>query len=362
MGGYSCLAWLLAFALMIVPPLYGKDSTPARDVHAGCLDPLTGHHGSFSFEKDSDFGDYYVAHNQIKNAIPCFEAAHALNLTGFQTVFNLTLAYLKTDQLQAAHSLVEKQMTMQDSARLHNLFGMVESKQGDFRGAADQYQVAAQAEQSEQNLSDLGSSLLKFQGDSAEKVFRYGVAKYPKSVRLHVGLGLALYAQGEDTRAIEEICRGAALDPSDPQPMEIIGKMEEIPPSMATEIIDRFAGLVRLYPRNGLLLYDYAMALSGRTQSRNDAVSPQLVGLLKRSIALDPHLDKAYFQLGKIEEQQRHFTKAVQYYQTAVRLDPDNGQYLYRLAFTYKNSGNAGMFAKEMKRFRVVNEKTAQTQ
>ena len=303
--------------------------------------------------------------HRIHQAIPCLENAHSIDPTadthGFDVTYNLGLAYLQAGETQAAKSLVENQLRTQDKAALHDLLGTIETTQHHFHAASMQYQIAAQEDASEQNIFDFGTSLLKFQGNSAEKIFRYGVAKYPGSVRMHVGLGSALYAQGQTTEAAQEMCAAAHIDPSDPHPMEMVGKTEQVPPSLASEITARFAALVRLYPQNGKLLYYYAMALSGMWSGQASA-SPRTATLLQRAVVLDPHLAKAHFYLAQIEEQRKQFTRAIENYRKAADLSPTNDQYLYRLAFAYKEAGNQPMFQKELQKFRMVHQQTKKSE
>ena len=327
--------------------------------HGNCLSPATGVGGTFDLQQNIQYSTQYLKLHRIALAIPCLENARAMDSTadsrGFTVAYDLGLAYLQAGRTQDARTLIENQLKLQDKADLHNLLGTIETKQQHFRAASTQYQLAAQQEPNEQNIFDFAASLLKFQGDSAEQIFRYGIAKYPGSVRLHVGLGSALYAQGQSTQAAEEMCAAARIDPSDPHPMELIGETEQIPPSLATEITDRFAFLVHLYPQNAKLLYYYAMALSGMWSGQPSS-GPQTVELLQRALVLDPHLAKAYFYLAQIEEQKKQYPEAMENYRKAAELNPANELYLYRLAFAYKKTGDETMFQKELQAFRTIHE------
>lgn len=330
-----------------------------------CLNPATGRGGTFDLQQNIQYSRFYLKLHRIHQAIPCLENAHSIDPTadthGFDVTYNLGLAYLQAGETQAAKSLVENPLRTQDKAALHDLLGTIETTQHHFHAASMQYQIAAQEDASEQNIFDFGTSLLKFQGNSAEKIFRYGVAKYPGSVRMHVGLGSALYAQGQTTEAAQEMCAAARIDPADPHPMEMIGETEQVPPSLEVEISARFASLVHLYPQNGKILYYYAMARSGMWSGQASA-SPRTATLLQRAVVLDPHLAKAHFYLAQIEEQRKQFTRAIENYRKAADLSPTNDQYLYRLAFAYKEAGNQPMFQKELQKFRMVHQQTKKSE
>lgn len=352
--------WILCFAWVGARPVLARATAKARSGRFVCVDPATGLSGSFTFEQYVRFSQQYLRLHNVSNAIPCLERAHALRETEFSTAYDLMLAYIQEGQMDAARTLAERQLQLQDRAEFHDLLGTIDSRQGRFRAASEQYQIATQEEPSEQNIFDFGSSLSKFEGDSAERIFRFGVAKYPNSVKLHVGLGSALYGHGRSSEGAKEMYQAAMLDPTDPHPMEMIGAAEQIPSSMAQEATARFAALVRLYPQNALLLYYYAMALSGRWSGDSSPVNPQTIELLKQSVLLDPHLAKPYFQLAEMEEQLEHYDEAVRYYERAARLDPANEQYLYRLAFAYKRTGNKSGFMKEIDRFQALHDRTGQ--
>jgi len=329
--------------------------------HGNCLNPDTGVGNAINLKQNIEYGKRYMKLHMVDSAIPCLENAHSEDPNGFSIAYDLGLAFLQTGNTQAAHALIEHQLTLQNNADLQDLLGTIETKQRNYSAASIQYQLAAQQDPSEQNIFDFGTSLLQFEGNAADKIFRYGISKYPNSVRLHVGLGSALYAQGESTQAAEEMCVASRIDPSDPHPMEMIGETEQIPPSLSIEITTQLSNLVRLYPQNGRLLYDYAMALSGIWSGRI-STDPQVVAFLHRAVILDAHLTKAYFYLAQIEEQEKHYKEAVENYRKASDLSPTNDQYIYRLAFAYKETGDDRMFQKELRRFRIVHEKMKKTE
>lgn len=345
-----CFVWVAEAAR----PYTGKLAS------ANCLNPVTGRGGKFDLQRTLQFSKQYLKMHQIADAIPCLERAHAMDPTGDSAgsvvIYDLGLAYLQTGATDAARVLVEKQLKSQDRAEFHDLLGAIETKRQHFHAASTQYQIAAQMDPSEQNIFDFATSLSRFQGSSAEKIFRYGIAKYPGSVKLHVGLGSALYAQGQSTEAAQEMCAAARLDPADPHPMEMIGETQQIPPDLAAEITSHFADLVHRYPQNARLLYDYAMSLSGIWSGQTFPNAGAEV-LLQRVLALDPHLARAYFSLAQIEERKKQYAEAVENYRKAADLSLTNDQYLYRLAFAYKEAGNVRMFQKELQQFRVIHER-----
>lgn len=353
-------ATLLAFvcSVSVAAPVQVRSETTKAGPR-NCKDPITGIHAAFGLQRTLEYSKRYLKMHQLAQAIPCLENAHAMDATGdpvgLTVAYDLGLAYLQVGEAGAARELIEDQLKIENKPELHDLLGAIESKQQHFHAAATQYQIAAQMDPSEQNIFDFATSLAKFEGDSAEKIFRYGTAKYPDSVKLHVGLGAALYARGKSVEAAHEMCVAARLDPTDPHPMEMVGATEQVPPSLEGEIAARFADLVRQYPHNAKLLYYYAMTLSGLWSGRAVA-DPRAITLLNRVLTLDPRLAQAYFSLAQIEEQQKQYAEAVVHYRRAAELDGTNDRYLYRLAFAYKEDGNGAMFQKTLQKFRTIHQ------
>ena len=62
--------------------------------------------------------------------------------------------------------------------------------------------------------------------------FQYGVQKYPRSAKMTVGLGVALYAEGKYDDAVRTLCAAVDLDPTDPKPFQFLGKVSTVSPRL----------------------------------------------------------------------------------------------------------------------------------
>ncbi|MGA9134995.1 MAG: tetratricopeptide repeat protein [Candidatus Sulfotelmatobacter sp.] len=307
------------------------------------------------------FAEQYLDAGQIAKAVPCLENAHRLDRGASDVAYDLGHAYLDTGKVDAARTLVESQLQTDDNPRLHNLLGLIYAQQGQFRDAAAQFQIAAKQKPSEQYVFDFGTSLLRFAGNSSEQIFRYGISKYPASVRLHLGLAYAMWAQGQDVQAAEEMCAAARLDPSDPRTFEMLGDTEEIPASLQPEITERLAALVRRFPQNGKLLFYYAMSLSGVWSGEDPSHLEPVIPMLERAIVLDPKLAGPHDYLARRAEEKGQDAEALDHYRQAAALSPGDERIAYRFAFAYKKAGDEVMFQKEMSRFRALHEKANQS-
>ena len=172
----------------------------------------------------------------------------------------LSLAYVLTGRLTDARQLVQDLLKKKNTAELHNLLGEIEEKDGKFVEAANEYETAAHMDPSESNLFDWGSELLihRTLGPAIE-VFQHATERYPKSPRLVIGLGMALYSRGNYDEAVKALLHGADLDPSDPSCYLFLSKAYDSSPGQADEVIQRFRRFAELQPKNAralLLLRD----------------------------------------------------------------------------------------------------------
>jgi len=275
---------------------------------------------------------------------------------------DLADAEIRAGQYTSAKALLETLMEQQNRAELHSLLGKAEAAQKNYKAAAIEYQKGAEMEPSEDNIFDFGMSLFHLDHNSAIKILRYGVQKYPQSVELHVALGSVLYADGKSLEGAELLCDAEELNPSDPHPMEILADTEIVPATLAPRITSLFAALHNKYESDGLILFDYTMVRSGRWSNDKGAVPPHFADSLKAALRLNPQLPQAYYQLSLISAQQRDYQGEIQFLKKAILLDPGKDEYHYRLAFAYRKSGDETKFREELNEFQKLHNATSDGQ
>jgi tetratricopeptide (TPR) repeat protein len=285
-----------------------------------------------------------------------FAARYAI-CPSYENGRDLADAEIKAGQYESAKSLLGTLLEQRDRAELHTLLGNAESGEKNYKAAAIEYQKAATMDPSEANVFDFGMSLLHLDQNAAITIFRYGLEKYPKSVKIHVALGAALYTAGKSLEGAQLLCDAEDLNPSDPHPMEILADTEIVPPALAPRITSQLASLHRRYPRDGLLLFDYTMVQSGRWSNDKAALPPHFTDSLKEALSLNPRLPQAYFQLGLVYLEQGNSADAIRVLKKAISLDPINDEYHYRLAFAYRKSGNEEKFHEELDQFQKLHGK-----
>jgi tetratricopeptide (TPR) repeat protein len=299
----------------------------------------------------------YLARGKFTQAIPLLEKARTLDPSNFQNGYDLGSAYAQMRQWDRARQEINRVIALRDSPKLHTLLGEIESKIGNRQAAAGEYQIAAQMEPSEPHIFDFGQSLLAFNSDAAITIFSYGVKKFPKSARLRVSLGVAYYVYGSYDRAADTLCQVVDMNPGDPRPIEFLGKIEVLSPERFKQVNRRLEVFLKLHPKNVSVHYDLARNLlhpPGKKPAPEDIVRSER--LLREAIRLNPRFADAYFELGHIAEGKAQKTKAKTLYENAIRLDPSQARYHYRLSFVDRALGNQKSAAREIDLFKQLQE------
>jgi tetratricopeptide (TPR) repeat protein len=327
------------------------DLAEAQFKKAAELDPK-------SYDTNHNLGEAYVRSGQLAKAEPFLALAQQINPSAYDNGYDLALAYLLTNHLADARHLVQDLLKLKDTAELHNLLGEVEEKDGNFVTAANEFQAAAHTDPSESNLFDWASELLLHRTlDPAVDVFTQATARYPKSARLAIGLGMAYYARGNYDDAVKSLLRGADLNPSDPDCYLFLSKAYNSSPGQAEDVIARFHRFSELQPANAKAHYYYAMSLwKGKRAEDAGLDLNQIEALLKKSLALDPKSAEAHLQLGNLYSDRTKFADAIPEYETARKLDPDLADVRYRLGQAYVRTGKKDLAQEEFAVYQKLRE------
>jgi tetratricopeptide (TPR) repeat protein len=311
------------------------------------------------YEANHNLGEFYARANKITEAIPFLDRAQRIDPSSYDNGYDLSLAYLFTGRFNEARQLIYDLAKRKDTAELHNLLGQVEEKEGNFVAAANEFQAAAHMEPSENNIFDWGCELLLHRTlEPAIVIFQQGTERYPDSPRMAIGLGMALYSLGKYDEAVKSLLRAADLNPGDPRGYPFLSGAFDSSPSQAEEVIERFRRFAELQPKNGQAVYYYAMSLWKGKRSQDPNVNlNQIEGLLKKSIALDPKLAEAHFQLANLYSDQRKYSVAIPQYLQARELNPDLADVHYRLAQAYVRTGEKDAAQEEFKIYQQLGAK-----
>jgi tetratricopeptide (TPR) repeat protein len=300
-------------------------------------------------------GEFYFHRERWKQSVHWLSKAYMLSGGDEQVGYDLAFAQMQSGDLTGATQQLSAMETKSDTARVHSLLGEVEEQEGKSSDAAHEYYRAAEIDPSESSIFDLANFLLQhkqYVGYLAESVkfFRYGTSKFPKSSKMLVGLGVALYASQEYDEAVRTLCAAVDLDPSDQRPVTFLGMARKVSPELAAQVDQRLQDFATRYPENAAASYEYAMSLwdrGGGEQGRNLA---EIEALLKRATARAPRWYEPHYQLAMVYESENRSRDAIGELRQAATLQPDFKPAHFELARMYKRVGDNVHAAQEADR------------
>jgi tetratricopeptide (TPR) repeat protein len=319
------------------------------------------------FAAQQRLGEFYLQQQRLSEGIVYLERAQRLNPQDYDSGYDLSLAYLNSGEVSKASAQLRSMIAQHETGELDNLLGEALDKSGDTKGAATEYYRAAQLEPSEENIFDLASFLLQhktYEGflNNSLAFFRYGVQKYPRSAKLTVGLGVALYADGRYDDAVQTLCAAVDLDPTDPKPFEFLGKVSTASPAHIPEIRKRLEAFVHLYPGNGPASYYYAMSLWQRAEGEPAADMATIQALLEKAIAADANFYEAHYQLGILYQDQQKYQDAIREFNQTLKLRPDYNRAHYRLFLLYTRTHQKQLAAEHLAMLKQIKKEDAEAE
>src|SRR6266568_1818910 len=302
-----------------------------------------------SYDANNNLGEYYIQAGKTAEAQPLLEHAHQVNPAACNNGYDLAMADFLLGKLGAARLVVQMLIEQKDTGELRNLLGHIDEKDGKFVAAANDFEIAAHLDPSEENLFDWGSEMLLHRTyDPAIAIYQQGAERYPKSPRLLIGLGLSLYSRGKYDEAVKALIAAIDLSPSDSRSYLFLSKAYNSSPLQADEVVERFRRYAELQPGNALAQYYYAISLWKGKRAGDSSLDFQTVqSLLEKSIALDDSLPEAHVQLGNLYADQHKYAESIPHYVRALALDPNLADAHYRLGTDYVHVGQKDNAQKE---------------
>jgi tetratricopeptide (TPR) repeat protein len=349
-----------AISTLVVLVAGGPSSLAAQPTAAAPSAKLLCPQSFEEFDRKHEDANHLFKMGNLSGALELYSAAYLLCPSDYQNAYDLALTEFMSGDADKAKTLIAALLQTQDRTELHSLLGKIDSTETNFAGAALQYQAAATADPSEANVFDYGMALGRLDYSAAIKILRYGISRFPNSVRLHVALGTALYAHGLFEEGAEMLCRAEDLDPSDPHPMEILAATENVPAPLQQRITRLLANLQGRYPKDGLVLFDYTLVRSGRWSGDQDAMPAHFEESMKAVLALNPKLPQAYFQLALAYANQGKYNDEITFLKKAIELNPDKEEYHFRLASAYRKTGEQRGFEEEIGKFQELHKKRSE--
>jgi tetratricopeptide (TPR) repeat protein len=257
--------------------------------------------------------------------------------------------------VEANEAALRARLAEKETADLHFQLAELEESRVRPLDAVKDYQRAAELQPIENYLFAWAAELLLHRAfEPASEVFAKGQRLYPRSIRMRLGLGAALYAQGFRQEAAKTFLDASDLDPSDATPYLFLGRLEAVETDLLPGSTEKMKRFVSLHPESGMAHYLYAVALAkqGGEQQNSATVESQL----QTAVELDPHLGDAYLQLGIYRSRRQDFPGAIAAFQKAIETTPLPDQAHYRLAEVYRQMGNTEKATTETALFKQISE------
>jgi tetratricopeptide (TPR) repeat protein len=355
--------WILTVLLQIGAPRAGAQSGPANNSAASERDLLQAvQRDPNNLQVVGSLGEYYFHLQQWPQCVHWLTRAYQLSSGDAAVGYDLAFAEKEAGDLEAAQHQVEQLLNKSDTAKLHSLLAEVDDRRGAYVDAAKEYHRAAELEPSESNIFDLATFLLqhkKYVGflDDSIKFFRYGVAQFPRSSQMMVGLGVALYANNQYDEAVRVFCSAVDLDPNDRRPIQFLGRAIRVSPELAQEVDRRLQDFAQRYPENAAANYFYALSLWERGGGDQGRDLDKIERLFRKAETLSPEWYEPHYQLGVVYDAQQRYDDAIREMNRAVKIDPDFFPAHYRLAVLYNRVGQRAAAAAEASAVKRLKER-----
>lgn len=280
----------------------------------------------------------------------------------FQANHQLGVLLLESNKANDAIGYLRRAAEIEPgNAEAHHWLADAEEKLGDSLEAVRQYERAAAITASEPYLFDWGSELLLHHAaEPAIQVFTKGNALYPRSARMLIGLGAALFARGANDQAVQRICSASDLNPSDARPYRFLGKLLRTEGHPLPDEIEKLHRFATVQPQNPEANYYYALAVWKSRKDPSDPVIRQAESLLKRAVELNPNFAPAHLQLGILHGERGNSAEAISEYQRAVQADPNLEEAHFRLGQAYRQAGDFEKSKEELRIYQQLARQSAQ--
>ena len=207
----------------------------------------------------------------------------------------------------------------------------------------------AEQDPTESHLFDWGAELLAHRAaQQAEEVFVRGIALFPHSTRMLLGLAVAAYSRADYDRAQRYFFEATDLNPADPTPYLFLGQTRNSPlgksPVSNEAFNERMQRFVRLHPDNAWANYYCALTAPEKAET-----------LLRKAVQLDSHLTEAWLQLGIVLADRGDIANAIAAWQKAGTKPEAH----YRLARAYRQAGDQPKATAEFALYEKLSKESA---
>lgn len=304
-----------------------------RELHtAAALDPANP-------ATQSNLGQAYMLAKQPGPAAAAFQIASQAEPTNPDLRYNWALALAESNNpKQAAAVLAALPPDAAAGDQIQSLAGDLDEKLGNYQSAVLHYQAAAQANPSDANIYALTVELLRhWTWSEALTIANFGASRYPQSIHFEVAAGIALYGDSKYPAAAQTFSTLLARDPENALYADLLGRSCSLIAEGEVADCQRLDDFARTHPKNARAAMYAATAILHRPAAEQDTARAEL--LLNQSIAADPTLSEAFYQLGVLHQQRSQWKESSVVLEKAIALRPAYAEARYRLSRAYAHMG-----------------------
>ncbi len=296
---------------------------------------------------ESNLGEALVQAGRFAQGAEAFKIGARAEPNNPDVLYDWALALFDLGDLRQAGEVLAHFPGKESSPQAQSLLGDINEKQGRFEAAVENFKRAAALDPSEQNIFALGVELARhWTFDAASEIFAYGIARYADSARLRIGLGVARYGKSDYTGASQVFSELLAHDPDNAHYADLLGRSCGLNVGKRNPACDILIDFAERHPQSASAACFAATSILHRPAAEQDLDLAR--HLLDQAIAADPKFGKAYFQMGVLEQQEKHWQESVAAFESAVALDPEFAEAHYRLGRAYVHIAKPEQAQREM--------------
>jgi tetratricopeptide (TPR) repeat protein len=279
-----------------------------------------------------------TSYGDFQDALPIMEKLRAAYPKAYDVNYNLALAYYRTERYAEAEQTASNLIAIEARAEIYNLLGEIQEKLQQYTQAMLSFEKAANLDSQNENYRvDYASAALQHGNvQSAIALWKSACHDFPRSWRMHVGFGAALYLSGEYNQAAGALLKAVQLNPKATPIYTLLGRMYEAAPEKQMQIEQAFESYLRLDPKDASAQSEYGRMLyvSSRSSGHQNFEAAKIA--LQKALALDPNLAEANLELAIIAQADGHFEESVALLHRALAANPRLPDAHYRLALAYR--------------------------
>jgi predicted Zn-dependent protease len=291
-----------------------------------------------NFSAQQSLGRLWMDDNRPSQAANALLAAHRLKPDDGDLAMDCATALLAANRSNEAGQILTGLAAAGQSARAQSLLGQLDEKNHKSKNAAEHFARAIQLDPSEENAWMMGLELLQhWNFNAAEIEFEAASAKFPDSLRLHLGLGAAYFGDAKYPAAVEVFAHLLESGPHNAAFAELLGISCNAITQASNPRCDVLIRYSKSHPADTTAAtYAASWLLDHDRDQQSLETAAQL---LKPAIAANPDLPDAQLQMGTVLQYEMNWEESIPYLERAVKLKPDLTEAHYRLARAYWKTG-----------------------